>query len=113
MKSRPRSQRDMTLRSPREIATHLAFAAYLLALPLGTVALVAGTARSSATGISLGMAALVAFALLHLFARRALGFGTILLELKRNPFKTARQAEPSAPSTTPKAACGDSGVCGL
>ncbi len=110
MKSRPVSHRDMTLRSPREILTHLAFVAWALTLPAGTAALVVGATRPSPTALVLGSAAVLGFGLLHRFARRPLGFAALLEELRRNPFKPARKPVPETAS--PAERCAIDG-CGL
>lgn len=109
MKTRPIAQRDMTLRSPREIAAHLAFAAYVLALPAALAALGLGAVRSSPTAIALGVLALTGFGALHRFARQPLDFAGILRELKRNPFKAARVPKPEAGD---ERNC-ETGACGL
>lgn len=113
MKSRPISQRDMTLRSPREIVTHVAFAAYVLALPVGAAGLGVGLAQQSLGAICGGAAALLVFGALHVFARRPLGFDAVLLEIKRNPFKATRQTTPSpadAPAEPSRCASGSGGL---
>ena len=110
MKSRPLAQRDMTLRSPREIAAHVAFAAYVLALPASGAALAVSAWRSSLPALCAGAALLLGFGLLHLLARRPLDFAGVLQEMKRNPFKPARQPVSDGPAASNGCA---SGSCGL
>lgn len=112
MSSRPLAHRDTTLRSPREIAAHLAFALYVVLPPLGVAAVLIGLTQPNPPAGWLGGTALAAFAALHLFARHTFGFAAIAKELKRNPFKPKRPT-PSAPAPEQPAARCESGTCGL
>ncbi|HVU22968.1 MAG TPA: hypothetical protein VHE13_02515 [Opitutus sp.] len=88
-KTRPVSERDLTLRPAGEAVRRLLFLVYVLGGAAGFVALGAGIAKHRPVPAAAGAAGLLVAVVLH-FTRGRWGAQAVLGEVKTNPFKPRR-----------------------
>lgn len=91
-KTRPISQRDMSLSPPSDVLRRLLFIAYIMTGAAGLVLLVAALARHRPGLAVVGGVGLATSVLLHL-TRSRWGAAGVVDELRTNPFKPDRVAK--------------------